>query len=61
MAGSRLGPSRQINGPFRALMKSLGIEEEKLVVEGRGVLAEVLYTVDREKWTDIELDVAWEE
>ncbi|KUJ07162.1 uncharacterized protein LY89DRAFT_702552 [Mollisia scopiformis] len=53
----------KVNGGFRGVMRSLGVvEEEKLVVaEGRGILAELSYTVDREKWRDVELDVVWGE
>lgn len=50
------------NAAMRGVMRSLGIEEkEKLVVvEGRGVLAELSYTIERSKWKDIGLDVNWE-
>ncbi|KAE8447143.1 hypothetical protein EG329_011127 [Mollisiaceae sp. DMI_Dod_QoI] len=49
------------NMAFRGVMRSLGVEEEEklVVVEGRGVLAELSYTIEREKWKDVEFVVVW--
>lgn len=51
----------KVNAPMRGVMRSLGVEEaeELIVVEGRGVLAELSFTVERRKWKDVDLDVAW--
>jgi RimJ/RimL family protein N-acetyltransferase len=47
------------NVPMRALMASLGVpEKEKAVTApGRGVLAEVVYDIRREKWKEVEMKV----
>ena len=47
------------NVAMRALMKSLRVpEEEKLVTApGRGVLAEVVYSIQREDWKVLEMKV----
>lgn len=51
------------NGAMRGVMRSLGVEEveDLVVVEGRGVLAELLFVVERERWKDVKLDVVWGE
>lgn len=47
------------NEPMRGVMKSLGVDEvEKMVIlPGRGVVAELDYTVEREKWKDVDMKV----
>jgi RimJ/RimL family protein N-acetyltransferase len=51
------------NAPMRGIMKSLGIEEEEKIIEipGRGVVAEVEYTIERAQWADIDIKVEFGE
>lgn len=51
------------NAPMRGIMKSLGIEEVEKIVElpGRGVVAELDYAIDHEKWKDIDMKVVFGE
>lgn len=51
------------NAPMRAVMASLGVpEEEKLVTApGRGVLAEVEYSISKENWAGIEMKIEFDE
>ena len=49
----------KINGPMRGVMRSLGVEEvEKIVsIPGRGVVAELEYTVERDRWRNVDMRV----
>jgi RimJ/RimL family protein N-acetyltransferase len=49
------------NAPMRGIMKSLGIEEIDKIVEipGRGVVAEVEYNLERAKWKDLDMEIAF--
>jgi RimJ/RimL family protein N-acetyltransferase len=51
------------NVPMRALMASLGVPEKEKVVTapGRGVLAEIVYDIQREKWKEVEMKVEFGE
>lgn len=50
------------NKAMRGVMKSLGVEEVEKVVEipGRGVVAELDYEIEREKWKNIDMKVEFE-
>ncbi|THV51281.1 hypothetical protein BGAL_0116g00130 [Botrytis galanthina] len=51
------------NEPMRSTLRNLGfVEEEKIIeIEGRGIVAELSYTLLREAWKDIEMSVEFEE
>lgn len=51
------------NVAWRGLMASFGIpEEEKLVTDpDRGVLAEVVYQIERENWKEVEMEIEFDE
>jgi RimJ/RimL family protein N-acetyltransferase len=47
------------NEPMRGVMRSLGVDEVEKVVSlpGRGLVAELDYTVGRDKWKDVDMKV----
>lgn len=51
------------NTAMRGVMKGLGVveREEVVVVEGRGVVAEVVFEVEREGWKEVEMVVEFED
>jgi RimJ/RimL family protein N-acetyltransferase len=62
--GLQLEPgTMKANGPMRGVMASLGVaeEEELVVIPGRGVVAEVVYRVRRERWREVEMRVVFDE
>jgi RimJ/RimL family protein N-acetyltransferase len=51
------------NAPMRAVMASLGVpeKEELVTAPGRGVVAEVVYNINRDNWTGIEMKIEFDE
>jgi RimJ/RimL family protein N-acetyltransferase len=53
MMGRRVGvKTMKANAGMRGVMKRLGVEEriEDVMMEGRGLVAEIVYIVEQEKW-----------
>lgn len=56
MMGGRAGVrTMKANEGMRGVMRGLGVEEkvEDVEMEGRGVVAQIVYVVEKEKWEDV--------
>ncbi|OBT80160.1 hypothetical protein VF21_00674 [Pseudogymnoascus sp. 05NY08] len=56
MMGGRVGVrTMKANAGMRGVMRGLGVEEkvEDVMMEGRGLVAEIVYVVEKEKWEEL--------
>ncbi|KFY71169.1 hypothetical protein V499_08615 [Pseudogymnoascus sp. VKM F-103] len=58
MMGGRVGVrTMKANVGMRGVMRGLGVEErvEDVMMEGRGLVAEIMYMVEKEKWEELDI------
>lgn len=52
----------KVNAPMRGVMKSLGVAEKEEITDlpGRGIVSELAYSIEQDKWIDIGMNVDFE-